>query len=101
MNLGTLKQYSDQINRLALVHGVHNIRVFGSVARGDSDANSDVDLLVSVADGTGLKFFGFGDALERVLGCHVDVLSDRARFLPHQQKILSEAIPLFPDEKAS
>ena len=101
MNLTTLQQFAPQINQLAMQHGVSNIRVFGSVVRGDANDDSDVDLLVSVQEGTGMKFYGFGDALEKVLGCPVDVLSDRARFLPHQQKILTQAVPLFPDEKAS
>ena len=100
MNLAELRQYKPQILSIAAEHGVGNVRVFGSVARDEADEDSDVDFLVSVADGAGMKFFGFGEALQKILGCPVDVVSDRARFLPHQQKILQEAVVLFPDEIA-
>ena len=101
MRLEELRQYKPQILAIAAEHGVGNVRVFGSVARGEAGEGSDVDFLVSVADGVGMRFFGFGEALQKMLGVSVDVVSDRARFLPHQQKILKEAIPLFPDEKAN
>jgi len=100
MQLNELKKYRSRIHEIAESHGISNIRVFGSVARGEAGKDSDVDLLVSVADGAGLKFFGFGEELQKMLGCPVDVISDRARFLPHQQKILKDAVALFPDETA-
>ena len=100
MRIEELRSLKPEILAAARKYGIGNMRVFGSVARGDADEGSDVDLLVSVADGVGMKFFGFGEALEEIIGCPVDVISDRARFLPHQQHILNEAIILFPDEAA-
>ncbi len=59
----------------AAVHGVSNLRVFGSVARGEDRADSDVDLLADLPAGMGL--FGLGRAraeLEAVLGAPVDLV---------------------------
>lgn len=50
MNLAELRTYKPQILEIAKQYGVSDIRVFGSVARGDADEDSDVDLLVHVSD---------------------------------------------------
>ena len=59
----------------AAAHGVRNLRVFGSVARGQDRPDSDVDLLVDVPPGLGL--FGLGRVqadLEAILGTQVDLV---------------------------
>jgi len=59
----------------AAAHGVRNLRVFGSVARGQDRPDSDVDLLVDLPPGLGL--FGLGrvqDELEAILGTRVDLV---------------------------
>lgn len=59
----------------AAAHGVANLRVFGSVTRGEDRPDSDVDLLADIPPGMGL--FGLGrvaEALERILGAHVDLV---------------------------
>jgi hypothetical protein len=59
----------------AAAHGVANLRVFGSVARGEDEADSDVDLLVDVPAGMGLLGLGrVADDLEAVIGTRVDLV---------------------------
>lgn len=43
-----LKAKREEILRIAAKHGAHNVRIFGSVARGEADADSDVDILVDM-----------------------------------------------------
>ena len=49
-----LRQHRRQVQRIAAAHGLSNVRVFGSVARGEDTTDSDIDLLVNVASGVGL-----------------------------------------------
>jgi predicted nucleotidyltransferase/DNA-binding XRE family transcriptional regulator len=70
-----LRRRRQRVRRVAAAHGVTNLRVFGSVARGDERPDSDVDLLVDLPADTGL--FGFGRLradLERTLDARVDVV---------------------------
>ncbi len=53
-----VQRHHAEIHRLAEKHGVRNIRVFGSVARGDAEAKSDVDLLVELEPGRNLLDLG-------------------------------------------
>jgi uncharacterized protein len=80
---------------LAARHGVTNLRVFGSMARGDAGADSDVDLLVCPLPGTSLLDLGglLMDAQD-LLGRRVDVVSDRALTGTLRARILGEAVPL-------
>ncbi len=58
-------------------YGVTNVRLFGSVARGDDHEGSDVDLLVDFAPGTGLFTIATIQAeLEEILGVEVDLVPD-------------------------
>ena len=72
-----LKEKREEILRIAERHGAYNVRVFGSVARGDARPDSDVDFLVDV--GPNRSFFfpgGLVADLENLLGRHVDVASE-------------------------
>lgn len=85
----------DEILDLASYHGVGNVRVFGSVARGDSDAASDLDLLVDPAPGTSLlDLFRLREALETLLGCKVDVVSARGMRPRVRETVLKDAVVL-------
>jgi predicted nucleotidyltransferase len=70
-----LRQYRADILRLAAKHGARNVRVFGSLARGEATAQSDVDLLVE-AGSRHSRFFpgGLVSDLETLLGRRVDVV---------------------------
>lgn len=94
MNLEELRQHKPEILAIAERSGVTNIRVFGSVARGDTTDDSDVDLLVKALPGTGWNFFGFGPKVEDILGCKVDVISENGINKYMREDILNEAIPL-------
>ena len=62
---------------LAAQHGISNVRVFGSVARGEEGPTSDLDLLVHLPDGAGLFGLGrFKEDLEALLHVAVDVVPD-------------------------
>jgi uncharacterized protein len=64
-----------QVVDIAAAHGVTNMRVFGSVARGEDRADSDIDLLVDLPTGMGLLGLGrLRDDLESLLGTEVDVV---------------------------
>ncbi|MCD2441424.1 XRE family transcriptional regulator [Agromyces sp. SYSU K20354] len=74
--------------------GLGDIRVFGSVARNEADADSDVDLLVHPSANTSLfDLAGFMVEAEAVLGTSVDVVSDRGQSKV-LDRILAEAVPL-------
>lgn len=76
-------------------YGAANIRVFGSVARGDDDEASDVDLLVDLPPGTGLFKRGrLTQDLEDILGCRVDLVQACEVHERSQGRVFSEARPL-------
>lgn len=84
-----------RIEALAKKRGLRNLRVFGSVARGDADDASDVDLLVDAEKGTSLlDLIGFQRELQELLGRKVDVVT--AAGLPPEvrSRALAEATPL-------
>ena len=84
-----------EIRRLARVHGVKHLRVFGSRGRGEAPASSDLDLLVDLQpDRDLLDLAGFKLDLEEVLGCKVDVVTDRSLSPYLRERILAEARPL-------
>ncbi|MGN8025473.1 helix-turn-helix domain-containing protein [Microbacterium sp. 22242] len=73
---------------------VENVRVFGSVARGDADEDSDLDLLVRPLHGASLiEFAAFAAEVGEILGVRVDVVSDRST-APAVSQIAEEAVPL-------
>lgn len=75
-------------------YGIRNIRVFGSFARGDARAESDVDLLVEYVGASGFDFVRFADAVEALLGRRVDVVTERSLHPLIRDKILAQAVPL-------
>ena len=91
MNLATLRRHRDRILAIADKYGAENVRVFGSVARGDASQVSDVDLLVRHRPGTSLMDVAgmYGD-LKDLLGCEVDIVSEKT-IPPYAQHIFAEA----------
>jgi predicted nucleotidyltransferase len=84
----------EAILQLADKHGAYNVRVFGSVARGEAGPTSDVDLVVDVQPWVGLEFLGLWDELEDLLGRKVDLLTERALKSGIRERILREAVAL-------
>ncbi|RJQ54783.1 MAG: DNA polymerase subunit beta [Actinobacteria bacterium] len=89
-----LRLKREEILDIADRHGATNVRVFGSVARGEARPDSDVDLLVSVGP-THSPFFpgGLLADLEDLLGCHVDIVTDEGLHWYIKDRILKEAVP--------
>ena len=73
-----LKRKKEQIIKIAAMHGARNIRVFGSVARGEADEKSDIDFLVEMEPGRSLlDLGGLLMDLQEVLGRDVDVAAGK------------------------
>ena len=95
MGLESIRRYRREILDAAARHGARNVRVFGSVARGDDDEGSDVDVLIDVEPGrTLLDVIAFEQELQQLLGRKVEVLTDGGLSPYLQQRILAEAASL-------
>jgi predicted nucleotidyltransferase len=96
MDVGDLvTKKRDDIIHIATEHGAHNVRIFGSVASGEADAESDLDLLVEMESGRSLlDHIALLQDLEDLLGCKVDVVSEKALHWYIRDRILKEAIPI-------
>jgi predicted nucleotidyltransferase len=95
LTLDHLRQRRDQIIALASRHGARNVRVFGSVARGDAVAGSDLDLVVDFEPGRSLMDHGeLIMDLEAILGCRVDVVSARGLRDRFRERVLADAMVL-------
>ncbi len=84
-----------EIMKLAQLHGASNIRVFGSVARGEASKSSDVDLLVKMEPGRSLlDLIGFEQELSDLLGVKVQAISEGGISRHLKDRIFEEAKPL-------
>ena len=84
----------EAILRLADKHGAYNVRVFGSVVRGEAGPTSDVDFVVDVQPWVGLEFLGLWDELEDLLGRKVDLITEQSLKPRIRERILREAVAL-------
>jgi predicted nucleotidyltransferase len=83
----------DEILRIAAKHGVTNIRVFGSVARGEAGPESDVDFLVEIVERVSPWFpAGLIRDLEELLGREVDVVTTNGLHWYLKDRIFAEAV---------
>jgi uncharacterized protein len=90
-----LQRRRAEILEIAANHGARNVRLFGSVARGDDRAESDVDFLVDMEPGRSLlDLVGLGQELEQLLGHKVDVLTESSVHPAIRERVASEARPL-------
>ena len=84
-----------EILQIAAKHGVQRIRVFGSVARGEAQPDSDVDFLIEVGPRHSAFFpGGLVVDLEALLGRRVDVVEPEGLAAPLKARVLNEAVPL-------
>ena len=96
MNLHELlREKRQEILAIAARHGAYNVRIFGSVARGEADEQSDVDILVD-AGPRRTPFFpgGLVVDLEALLHRKVDVVTAKGLRARIKDRVLKEAIPL-------
>ena len=83
----------EDILAIAVRHGARNVRIFGSVARGDDDKKSDVDFLVEMEPGRSLlDLVSLNDDLEQLLGRPVDVVTERGISPYLRDRINAEAV---------
>jgi hypothetical protein len=90
-----LKDKREDILRIAARHGARNVRIFGSVARGEADDQSDIDILVEMEPGRSL--FDLGGLLmdlQDLLGRKVDVVTEKGLRERVRERALKEAVPL-------
>lgn len=90
-----IARHRAEIRTLAERHGLRDVRVFGSMARGDATDSSDVDLLVTLPSGKSALALGalLMDAQD-LLGRRVDVVSERGLHPALRDRILNEAVTL-------
>lgn len=90
-----LDRHRLQLRRELQALGASNIRVFGSVARGEDTDSSDVDILVEVDDSIGLFALGrMRSRAEQLLRAPVDVVPENSLKSDVRARVLAEAVPL-------
>ena len=90
-----LRTKREDILSIAAQYGAYNVRIFGSVARGEADEKSDIDLLVNMESGRSLfDLGGLLSDLEDPLGCNVDVVTEDGLRDRIRNRVLNEAIAL-------
>ena len=91
----TISNKRDEILRISAAHGANNLRLFGSVSRGEATEKSDIDILISLDSGrTLLDIIAMKQDLEDLLGCAVDVVTDDAVSPYIREQILKDAVSL-------
>ena len=90
-----LKSKREDILRIAAKYGASNVRVFGSVARGEAGPESDVDLLIDFQPGRSLlDHVALLQDLQDILFLKVDVVNEKALHHSIRDRVLREATPL-------
>jgi predicted nucleotidyltransferase len=95
VTLDQIRKKRSRILAIAGRHGATNLRVFGSVARGETGPESDLDLLVELEPGRSLlDHIALIQGLEEDLDCRVDVVTETALKERYKKRIFNEAVPL-------
>lgn len=90
-----VREKRSEVLRIASRHGARNVRMIGSVARGESTPASDLDLLVELEEGRSLlDHAALVLELESLLACRVDVATDKGLRPRVRDRLLEEAVPL-------
>jgi uncharacterized protein len=91
-----LQENRDKITEIATKHGAFNVRVFGSVARGEESENSDIDFLIDYDVSKIPPWFpgGLLMDLQDLLGCKVDIVTEKGLSALIRERVLQEAKPL-------
>lgn len=86
----------EEMITIANKHGAFNLRIFGSVARGEADENSDIDILVDYSLDKISSWFPAGLILdlEQLLGYKVDIVTESGLKERIREQVLKEAKPL-------
>lgn len=95
MTLENLRQRRDELLAIAASCGASEVRIFGSVSRGEDTAASDVDFLVNMQRGRSLlDLVNLRDQLQTAIARPVDVISENGIYPYLRRRILDEAVPL-------
>ncbi len=95
MDIQSLRERREEILQIAAKHGARKVRVFGSVARGEADAASDLDLLVEMEPGRSLlDMGGISMELQDLLDARVDVVTEKGLRARIRDRVLKEAVAL-------
>ncbi len=91
-----LEEKREEILKIASKHGAYNVRIFGSVARGDETKDSDIDFLIDYDLNKISPWFpgGLLMDLQDLLGCKVDIVTEKGLSKYIKNRVLSEAKPL-------
>ena len=90
-----IEAHRSEIRALAARYGITDVRVFGSMARGEATEESDIDLLVNLPPGvSGLALGGLLMDVQDLLGRKVDVVTERGLHPALREQVLREAQPL-------
>lgn len=92
----TLREKREQVLEVAAKHGAFNVRVFGSVVRGEDTPESDIDFLIDYDPEKVTPWFPGGLLMDwqELLGRKVDVLTERGISPLIRERVLAEAKPL-------
>ncbi|MDJ0729519.1 MAG: nucleotidyltransferase family protein [Crocosphaera sp.] len=92
----SIQEKREEILSLATKHGAFNVRIFGSVARGEETENSDIDFLIDYDLSKTSPWFpgGLLMDLEDLLGRKVDIVTEKSLHPSIKEKVLKEAIKL-------
>ena len=95
MDIKSLRVKREEILQIAEKYGARTVRIFGSVARGEADVASDLDLLVEMEPGRSLlDLGGLLMELQDLLGCRVDVVTEKGLRERIRDRVLNEAVAL-------
>ena len=90
-----LLRQSDTVRAIAAKYGATNLRLFGSAIRGDERPDSDIDLLVDLAENRGFRdYLALVEELESLLGRRVEVIIARSLSPHFRPYVEAEARPL-------
>jgi len=90
-----LRNHRTEIINIAHTRGAYNLRIFGSLARGEATEKSDIDILVDLEPGRTL--FDLGGLLvdlQELLDCQIDIVTEKGLRQRIRQQVLAEAISL-------
>ena len=95
MDIQSLRVKREEILQIAEKYGARTVRIFGSVARGEADTASDLDLLVEMEPGRSLlDLGGLLMELQDLSGCRVDVVTEKGLRERIRDRVLREAVAL-------
>lgn len=90
-----LREKREEILKIAAEHGACNVRVFGSVARGEANQNSDIDFLIDLGESLSPWFpVRLIRDLEKLLNCKVDIVTEKGLKERIKERVLQEAVQL-------